>query len=282
MARGIQEGNGAAVDVHGVSADGLGNAAGLAGGNVCVPDIVQQRGLAVVNVTHHHHNGCPGDQIFFLVLAVINQTVFHGDNDFFFHLAAHFHGHQSGGIVVNHVGNGGKDAQLNQLLDHLGGALLHAACQLAHSNFVGNGDLGLCFPRDFQLQFLHPVPLLLLALVGGVALTLTVLVAADFLLAPAHTVCLIAGHIVVFLVELINIGGTGCTAGIHNAFLGHFLGNMGFFRLFVFLRGRSRFGFGFLGGFFFLFFHRLFLRRGTRCGLLRFLLFLFRFRGGFV
>ncbi len=53
---------------HLVSADVLGDAAGLAGGHVGVADIVQQGGLAVVHVAHDHHDGGAGHQVLVLVL----------------------------------------------------------------------------------------------------------------------------------------------------------------------------------------------------------------------
>ena len=55
VARRIQEGNGAAVDIDLVSADGLGNAAGFACGNVSGTDAVQDGSFAVVNVGDDSH-----------------------------------------------------------------------------------------------------------------------------------------------------------------------------------------------------------------------------------
>ena len=52
MARGIQEGDLAVVDLDLVCTDGLGDAASLASGDVGLTDGVQDTGLAVVNVTH--------------------------------------------------------------------------------------------------------------------------------------------------------------------------------------------------------------------------------------
>ena len=56
VARGVDEGDLPAVALDLVGADGLGDAAGLAGGDVGVADRVEQRGLAVVDVTHHGHD----------------------------------------------------------------------------------------------------------------------------------------------------------------------------------------------------------------------------------
>ena len=52
VARGIQEGDLAVVHLGDVRADVLGDAAGLAGGHLRLADVVQQRGLAVVDVAH--------------------------------------------------------------------------------------------------------------------------------------------------------------------------------------------------------------------------------------
>ena len=54
--------------VHLIGADVLGDAAGLAGGHVGIADIVQQGGLAVVDVAHDHHHGGAGHQILGLIL----------------------------------------------------------------------------------------------------------------------------------------------------------------------------------------------------------------------
>ena len=64
VARGIEEGNRAAVDFDGVSADVLRNAARLAGGDVGVADIVKQRGLAMVDVSHDDNDRSTGDEFF--------------------------------------------------------------------------------------------------------------------------------------------------------------------------------------------------------------------------
>ncbi len=60
MARGIEEGDGLALDLHLIGADVLRDAAGLAGGDVRVADIVEQARLAVVDVAHDDHDGARG------------------------------------------------------------------------------------------------------------------------------------------------------------------------------------------------------------------------------
>ena len=126
VARRIQEGDGLAVNLHGVGADGLGDAAGLTGGNVGFADIVQKGGFAVVYMAHHHNNGCSGDEIFRAVLMVVNEALLHGDDDFLLHLAAQLHCHQCCGVIIDDVGDGDKGAHLHKGFDHFSGCLLHS------------------------------------------------------------------------------------------------------------------------------------------------------------
>ena len=182
VAGGIQKRDGLAVDLHLIGADVLGDAAGLAGRHVGVTDIVQQTGLAVVDMTHDHHNGSAGHQILFLILMVVDQLLFDGDHDLLLHLAAHFLGNDGGGVEVDHLAERGHDTVLHQALDHLCAGLLHAAGQLAHADLIGDlhGDGGIL--DDLQPQLTHAVGLLLLALVGHGAV-LALLGVAELLLA---------------------------------------------------------------------------------------------------
>ncbi len=52
VARGVEEGDHAAVGFHVVGADVLGDATGFAGRYLGAADVVEQRGLAMVDVTH--------------------------------------------------------------------------------------------------------------------------------------------------------------------------------------------------------------------------------------
>ena len=56
VARRVEEGDDAARGLDVVRADVLGDAAGLAGGDLGAPDVVEQRRLAVVDVAHHRHH----------------------------------------------------------------------------------------------------------------------------------------------------------------------------------------------------------------------------------
>ena len=187
VARGIEEGDRAAVDLDGIGADVLRDAAGLTGGDVGVADIVKQRGLAVVDVSHDDDDRRTGNEFFFAVGVIVDQLLLDRDDNFLFDLAAKLHRDQRRGVIVDHVGNRGEHAQLEQLLDDLCRRLLHAGGQLAHGDLVGDLYLELLLFRDLKLQALHLVALLLAALGrGGLrVLTLLVLVADLFLLAAS-------------------------------------------------------------------------------------------------
>ena len=89
-----------------IGADGLGDAAGLAAGHGGVADIVEEAGLAVVDVAHDHNDGGAGQQILFGVLVVVDQLLFNGDHHFTLHLAAQFFGDDGCGIEVDQLAQG--------------------------------------------------------------------------------------------------------------------------------------------------------------------------------
>ena len=105
MPRSVKESDGAAVYLNGVRADMLRDAAGLAGDDVRVADIVKQRGFTVVNVTHDDDDWRSGLQVFRLILVVVYQALLNGDNDFLLDLAAKLHGDERRGVIVDNVGN---------------------------------------------------------------------------------------------------------------------------------------------------------------------------------
>ena len=225
MAGGIQEGDGLTVQLHLISTDVLGDAAGLAGGNVGVADIVQQAGLTMVNVTHDHHNGGTGQQIFFGVLMIVDELLLDGDDHFLLHLAAHFLGNNGGGIEVDHLAQGCHNAVLHQALDHLCAGLFHAACQLANGDLIGDlhGDGSIL--NHLKAQLAQAIGLFLTALVALLTLLLTLLVAELLLVleligAAATTAMTALSHILQLLVILshVHVGGL---AGIHHLLLRH-------------------------------------------------------------
>ena len=228
MARGVQEGDRAAVDLHGIGADVLGDAAGLAAGDVGLTDRIQQTGLAMVDVTHDNHDRAAGLQLLGGVGVIVDQTLLDGHSGLVLDLAAHLHGDQCGGIVVDDLTDGGHDAQLDQLLDHLRAGLLHTAGQLAHGNFVRDMDGQRGFLGDLQLQAAH----LLMLLVAGLGaleaallflvLALGLLAAADALLAAGDVLHALRDQLIHMIVEAVGVDvGRG---GIDHAALALALG----------------------------------------------------------
>ena len=253
MARGIQKGDGLAVYHHLVSADMLGDAAGLAAGHMGIADVVQQAGLAVVHVTHDHHNRGPGHQILSLILMGVNELFLNGDHHFLLHLAAHFLGDNGGGVKVDHLAQGGHNAVFHQALDHLGAGLFHPAGQLAHADLVrdlhGNGGLF----NNLQPQAAQTVCLLLLALVADKIVVPALFAVAELLLAlgllliPA-AVAAGVGHILQLFIVLgkVDVGGL---AGVHHLGLGHPAHRLGGLGLRLLLHRLCLGGGGALGGF---------------------------------
>ena len=118
---------------------------------------------------------------------VVDQPLFHRDDNFLLDLAAQFHGDKRRRIIIDHIGNRSKHAHLQQLLDDLGRGFLHAGSQLADGDLIGDLDLDGLLLGDLKLQALHLLALFLAAFGrGGLrVLTLLVLVADLFLLAAA-------------------------------------------------------------------------------------------------
>ena len=186
MARGIEEGDGLALDLHLIGTDVLGDAARLAGGDVSIADIVEQRRLAVVDVTHDDDDRCAGLELVGAVLVIVDELFLDRDDDFLFDLAAELFSDKGRGVEVDHLGKGRHHAVFHQALDDLGARLLHAGGQLADGDLVGNFDGQRRLLRDLKLQAAHLLGLLLLALAGERLLTVVaVSVVAELFLAAA-------------------------------------------------------------------------------------------------
>ena len=104
MTRSVKEGDGAAVHVNGVCADMLGDAAGLTGNDVCVADVIKQRSLAVVDVTHDNDDGSARNKILWLILMVVDKALLDRDDNFLLDFAAELHRDERRGIVIYHIG----------------------------------------------------------------------------------------------------------------------------------------------------------------------------------
>ena len=118
VAWGIKEGHHATRCFHMVSTDVLGNATGFTRGHFGAANVVKQRGLAVVNVTHDSDHRRTGEG-----LTDVTRSFFFGkglrvvqrSDDC--HMAHFFH-HDHGGVLVQGLVDGDHLSQLHQLLDN--------------------------------------------------------------------------------------------------------------------------------------------------------------------
>ena len=81
VARGVEEGDLLSVQHHAVSADVLGDTAGLAFDDVGFADVVQQRGFTVVDVSHDRHDRRTRNEVLLLVFGFVGDSLLnlHGD-----------------------------------------------------------------------------------------------------------------------------------------------------------------------------------------------------------
>ncbi len=145
VARGVKEGDRLLVVVDLVGADVLGDAASLAGGDLGLADRVEQRGLAVVDVTHDRHHRWPVDQVLVGVgeLRLLGLLVGGVDD---LDLAVVLVGDRLHRVVGEGLGERRHLAHHHQFFDHLGrgeaerfGYLAHgrAGIDLARLGLVG-------------------------------------------------------------------------------------------------------------------------------------------------
>ncbi|KAF1003226.1 MAG: hypothetical protein GAK36_00288 [Pseudomonas sp.] len=138
VARGIEERHHATVGFNVVCTDVLGNAAGFACSYLGTTDVVEQRGLTVVNVAHDGHNRRTGNRFTFK-LQGLGQGVFQGGVADQGHFVAQLFGNQLGSFLIQYLVDGGRGAQLEHELDDFSGLDRHLLGKVAHSD--GLADL---------------------------------------------------------------------------------------------------------------------------------------------
>ena len=142
----------------------LGDAAGLARGDVGRTQRVEQRGLAVVHMAHDGDHRRAGHQLGLGVDGALQAHLHVG----FRHAAravAEFLHHQFGGVGIQRLGDGRHDAEFHQRLDHLAGAGGHAVGEFLYRDGVRKNDVA----HDLHLIGAQPLQFCLTAFAFALA-----------------------------------------------------------------------------------------------------------------
>ena len=129
----IQEGYLAtAVQGHTVSTDVLGNTTRLTGNHIGIADIVEQRGLTVVNVTHHGYDWSTWNQVVLIILFLAHGLLNLGTH--VFGLETELLSHHVDGFSIQTLVDRYHDTYTHQGRDNLSNADVHHRSQLANGN----------------------------------------------------------------------------------------------------------------------------------------------------
>ena len=143
MARRIKEGDAlTARHTHLIGTDMLGDAAGFARHHIGLAQGVEERCLAVVNVTHDGNDRGTGLEVGGIV-GLTFKAHFHIRLRHALDRVAHILREELGGVGVQHVVDLHHLALLHQQPDHIHRAFGHAVGQLLHRNRVRNGDFAM-------------------------------------------------------------------------------------------------------------------------------------------
>ena len=173
MTRCVEERDTASVlQLHIVGTDVLRDTSRLTGNHIGLADIVEQRCLSMVDVTHHGHNRGTRHQVFFGI-HLLYDGLRHLGTDVF-GLIAEFLGHQVDGLGIQTLVDGDHDADTHTRGDDLRHRDVHHVGQ-----FVGGHKLRqLQYLAFFLFQFLLfqlavlDILTFLLAVLGGLVLAL--------------------------------------------------------------------------------------------------------------
>ena len=145
-----------------IRADMLRDAAGFARDDIRGPDRIEQRRLAVVDVTHDRDDGSTRLERSIVGIDIADETDFDvGFRDALRRMAEFLHD-EFRRVGVEHIGDFMHRALLHQILDEIDGALRHAVRQFLDRDRFRNDDLA----SDFLARLLnaHGLQLFLLAL----------------------------------------------------------------------------------------------------------------------
>ena len=141
VARRVEEGDHALLRLDVIGADVLGDAAHFAGCNLRRTDVVEQRGLAVIDVTHHGHHRCA--RLEWRIGGLFGRfeesvrIVELGRH----RLVAHFLDHDHRGLLVEHLVDRDHAAHLHHRLDDFGGLDRHLVGEVGDRDGLGHVDL---------------------------------------------------------------------------------------------------------------------------------------------
>ena len=167
VTRSIQEGDVAAIlQLHVVGTDMLCDAARLTCDDIRLADIVEERGLTVVNMTHHGDNWSARHEVCFVISFLVNSLADIGTD--IFRLVAEFIGHEVDGLLVHTLVDADHDTETHAGADDLCDGDIHHRCQFVGSNeFRQLQDLRLLFLLfEFSLDTSTDVLTLLAAVLG--------------------------------------------------------------------------------------------------------------------
>ncbi|GIX22157.1 MAG: hypothetical protein KatS3mg121_0940 [Gammaproteobacteria bacterium] len=123
-----------------IGADVLGDAAGLGSRHLGAADVVEQRGLAVVDVAHDGHHRRPRHRLAVVLdvhrEALLGRGRVHGDG-----LVTHFLHHQHRGVLVERLVDGRHHPHAHQGLDQLGRLDGHRLGELGDGDGFGHAHL---------------------------------------------------------------------------------------------------------------------------------------------
>src|SRR5699024_7933104 len=153
VTRGVDEGQRTllllVLDLHLVGADVLGDAAGLPGADLRLPDRVQQAGLAVVDVAHDGHDGRSRQAVLVVLLGELGVAidvevpqllallVLRGDD---LDLVAQLLAQQAEGVLVQRLGRGGHLAHREHDGDQRGGVDVDAIGEVGQRGTAAQTD----------------------------------------------------------------------------------------------------------------------------------------------
>src|SRR5450830_288454 len=138
VTRGVEERDHAAISFNVVRTDVLGDTAGFASSYLGTTDVVEQRGLTVVDVAHYGHNRSTGERLTFK-LQGLGKGIFQGGVADQGHFVAQLFGNQLSSFLIEYLVDRRRRTQLEHELDDFSSLDRHLLGEIANSD--GLADL---------------------------------------------------------------------------------------------------------------------------------------------